>query len=163
MVPDYANGWSFVGEAGDRSQRNYFPRDAWGKALVSYPNEKNWMMDGYDAAVNVGDFFTWIVPKPGFIRASANFDMAWYWRTDTSLLPNEISFWVGIRNSSSSIVSIFETRHSKTEKFYASSQYVPVAKGDVICWGVDYKGNGIPAEYSIIFYPAKAVDRKTGD
>lgn len=172
LVPDYNNGYVIVQEGGAGGWGSNAIRDYWrrwhagiGPDISGHKTELYWRLNStpYPDSPNIGTYFTWTAPKPGYVRAGANFDMAFYYNTDKSKLPNEISFWAGIRYSPTQAVIFYEARYNSTVNWYKQGDLYPVSKGDVIAWGVDYKDNGVPAEYSIVFYPGKPVDVKTGD
>lgn len=167
LVPDYTKPQTIVGEGGSYGNgvRNYYPRHHWGSGndLSSHLDQQYWTLNPKTSTTDIGTYFTYTIPRPGYIQVGANFDMNEYYNTDTSLLPNQISFRVGIRISPSHVTEVYSFTTQKTASLYKSSDIIPVAKGDVIYWGTWRKGDGIPAEYNITFYPAKSVDATTGD
>lgn len=167
LVPDYTKPQTIVAEGGSYGNgvRNYYPRWSTGIAnnLSAHLEQQYWTMNPKTRGVDVGTYFTYTIPQPGYIQVDADFDMHEYYNTDTSLLPNKISFRAGIRRSQSSVTEVFSFTTQKANTLYKSSDIIPLAKGDVIYWGTWEKADGVPADYSITFYPAKSVDVKTGD
>ena len=165
LVPDYNKPQTIIAENGSMS-RNYYPRWHGGlagdKDLSSHKDQQYWTTNTA-GGLDIGTYFTYTIPQPGYIQIGANFDMGWYYNTDTSLLPNQISFRAGVRRSQTNGTILFDVVIPKTSTFYKSSDILPVAKGDIVFWGTKFQTDGIPAEYSITFYPAKSVDAKTGD
>ena len=167
LVPDYEKPRTIIAEHGSYANgvRNYYPR--WhggpGNDLSSHLDQQYWTLNPKTNYTDIGTYFTYTIPQPGYIQIGANFDMNEYYNTDTSLLPNQISFRAGIRRSQFSVTEVFSFTTNKTTALYKSSDIIPVAKGDVIYWGTWRKGDGVPAEYGITFYSAKSVDAKTGD
>lgn len=165
LVPDYTKPQTIVGENSSGITRNYYPKRHYGPGndLSSHLDQQYWTLNPTTLVTDVGTYFTYTIPRPGYIQVYANFDMGWYYNTDTSLLPNQISFRAGIRRSQSSVTEVFSFTTPKTTSLYKSSDIIPVAKGDVIYWGTWRKENGVPANYGITFYPAKSIDATTGD
>lgn len=168
LVPDYTKPQIIISEQGDNNTRNYYPRKyydglAGDKYLSSHLDQQYYTAIAFVHDIYIGTYFTYTIPRPGYIQVYANFDMGWYYNTDTSLLPNQISFRTGIRRSQTDGTEVFSFAIQKTATLYKSSDIIPVAKGDVIYWGTWHKEDGVPAEYCITFYPAKSVDATTGD
>lgn len=168
LVPDYTKPQYIIYEGASDGIRNYYPRKyydglAGDKYLSSHLDQQYYTAIAFVHDIYVGTYFTYTISRPGYIQVIANFDMGWYYNTDTSLLPNQISFQAGIRRSQFSATNIFNFVTPKTSKMYKTSDIIPVAKGDVIYWGTWHEEDGVPANYIITFYPAKSVDAKTGD
>ena len=163
LVPDYNKPQNIVGEGGDYNpNRNYYPRSGSGKYLSSNWGEHYWTATS-NIMYDIGTYFTWKAPAPGYFAVYASFDLGEYYNTDKSLLPNTLSLRVGIRRGQYSATEVFSFTTQKNTTLYKASDIIPVAKGDIIYWGTWHKGDGVPAQYGITFYPAKPVDAKTGD